>query len=203
VEELAAKGIKNPDVLDVMQNLPRHFFLDKAFEEWAYTDKAFPIGSQQTISQPYTVAYMTQALAVEKRQNILEIGTGSGYQACVLALLGGRVHTLERQEELYLKTKTLLKELNFQSIRTYFRDGSMGLPEFSPFDRILVTAASPVVPEFLKQQLAEGGILVVPVGDETSQQMLKITRLNATEFKVEKLDFFRFVPFLKGVNKKV
>jgi protein-L-isoaspartate(D-aspartate) O-methyltransferase len=203
VEELAAKGIKNPDVLDVMQNLPRHFFLDKAFEEWAYTDKAFPIGSQQTISQPYTVAYMTQALAVEKRQNILEIGTGSGYQACVLALLGGRVHTLERQEELYLKTKTLLKELNFQSIRTYFRDGSMGLPEFSPFDRILVTAASPVVPEFLKQQLAEGGILVLPVGDETSQQMLKITRLNATEFKVEKLDFFRFVPFLKGVNKKV
>ena len=202
IEELRAKGIDDERVLEAMMTLPRHFFLEKAFEEWAYTDKAFPIGNEQTISQPFTVAYMTRLLDVQQRQKVLEIGTGSGYQAAILSLLGARVYTVERQEELYLKTKNFLKELRLPHIRCFFRDGSDGLPEFEPYDRIIVTAAAPSVPEALKAQLAIGGILVIPVGGEEGQRMFKITRLSETVFKEQAFEKFRFVPFLSGVNKK-
>ncbi|MBL7815514.1 MAG: protein-L-isoaspartate(D-aspartate) O-methyltransferase [Saprospiraceae bacterium] len=202
IEELQKKGITNEAVLNAMNTLPRHFFLEKAFEEWAYADKAFPIGSEQTISQPYTVAYMTSLLAIEKKQKVLEIGTGSGYQAGILSLLGARVYTVERQEELFLKTKDFLKALNLPNIRCFFRDGSVGLPEFEPYDRIIVTAAAASVPEALKEQLAVGGILVIPVGGEEGQIMHKITRLSETEYDTKNYEKFRFVPFLSGVNKR-
>ncbi len=202
IEELRAKGIKNEPVLGAMRDLPRHFFLDKAFEEWAYTDNAFPIGNEQTISQPFTVAYMTSLLDVHKGLKILEIGTGSGYQACILSILGARVYTIERQEELFLKTKTFIKTLGLPNIRCFFRDGSVGLAEFAPYDRIIVTAAAPSVPEALKTQLAIGGILVIPVGGDAGQQMYKITRTSETEYDAQVFEKFRFVPFLAGVNKK-
>ena len=202
IEELRKKGIEDARILDAMMQLPRHFFLDTAFEEWAYVDKAFPIGNEQTISQPFTVAYMTGLLALEPRQKVLEIGTGSGYQAAILSLLGARVYTVERQEALYLTTKEFLKNLKLPNIRCFFRDGSLGLPEFAPFDRIIVTAAAPSVFSALREQLTIGGIMVIPVGDETGQQMLTITRLSETDFEEKAYEKFRFVPFLTGVNKK-
>jgi protein-L-isoaspartate(D-aspartate) O-methyltransferase len=203
IDELRHKGIKNLPVLDAMEKLPRHFFLEKAFEEWAYTDKAFPIGNDQTISQPFTVAYMTVLLDANPKMKVLEIGTGSGYQAALLALLGCRVFTVERQEELYLKTKSLLAKMDLPTtIRCFFRDGTLGLPEFAPFDRIIATAATPSVPDALKQQLSVGGILVIPVGDESGQKMVKITRLTTDEFTEKAYERFRFVPFLSGLNRK-
>lgn len=202
IDELRAKGIDDERVLEAMTTLPRHFFLEKAFEEWAYVDKAFPIGNEQTISQPFTVAYMTRLLDVQKKQKVLEIGTGSGYQAAILSLLGARVYTVERQEELYLKTKNFLKELQLPNIRCFFRDGHTGLPEFEPYDRIIVTAAAPSVPAALKAQLTVGGILVIPVGGEEGQRMFKITRVSETDYKEQVFEKFRFVPFLTGVNKK-
>jgi protein-L-isoaspartate(D-aspartate) O-methyltransferase len=202
IDELRKKGIENEPILDAMMQLPRHFFLETAFEEWAYVDKAFPIGNEQTISQPFTVAYMTRLLAVEPRHKVLEIGTGSGYQAAILSLLGARVYTIERQEALFLQTKDFLKDLKLPNIRCYFRDGTLGLPELAPFDRIIVTAAAPSVFEALRQQLTVGGIMVIPVGDQTGQQMLTITRLSEAEFEEKKFEKFRFVPFLSGVNKK-
>ena len=199
---MRTKGIDDERVLGAMMTLPRHFFLEKAFEEWAYTDKAFPIGNEQTISQPFTVAYMTRLLDVQKRQKVLEIGTGSGYQAAILSLLGARVYTVERQEELFIQTKTFLKALGLTNIRCFFRDGSVGLPEFEPYDRIIVTAAPPSVPTALKEQLAVGGIMVIPVGGEEGQRMYKITRLSETDYEEQTFEKFRFVPFLSGVNKK-
>ena len=202
IEELRAKGIKDEAVLDVMGNLPRHFFLEKAFEEWAYQDKAFPIGSEQTISQPYTVAYMTSLLGVKKHDKVLEIGTGSGYQAAVLSIMGARVFTVERQEDLHKKAKELLKMLGFTGLRCYFRDGSVGLPEFAPFDKIIVTAGAPSVPAALKEQLAVGGVIIIPVDENNGQRMHSITRINDIEFEDTPLEKFRFVPFLSGLNKK-
>ncbi len=202
IEELRTKGINDERVLGAMTTLPRHFFLEKAFEEWAYTDKAFPIGNEQTISQPFTVAYMTQLLDVQKRQKVLEIGTGSGYQSAILSLLGARVYTVERQEELYFHTKKFIKTLGLTNIRCFFRDGSVGVPEFEPYDRIIVTAAAPSVPEALKAQLTIGGIMVIPVGGEEGQRMYKITRLSETDYEEQAFEKFRFVPFLSGVNKK-
>lgn len=184
-----------------MQVLPRHFFLDKAFEEWAYQDKAFPIGNEQTISQPYTVAFQTSLLNVQKRQKVLEIGTGSGYQASILALLGARVYTVERQEALYLRAQQLIAQLKPGNIRCYWRDGYKGLPEFAPFDKILVTAGAPEVPTPLLQQLTMGGQLVIPVG-QGAQSMLRITRVSADEYEQEELGQFQFVPFLKGLHRK-
>jgi protein-L-isoaspartate(D-aspartate) O-methyltransferase len=201
IDELKAKGIKDEKVLDAMSSLPRHFFLDSAFEEWAYLDKAFPIGNEQTISQPYTVAYMTALLAVKQGENILEIGTGSGYQAAILALLGARVYTVERQEHLYKRTKKLLERLDLTDVRCFFKDGTHGLPEYAPYHKIIVTAGIPAVPEALRQQLAIGGILIIPVGKDAGQRMLKIVRHDTNEFETIENDTFRFVPFLKGVNK--
>lgn len=200
VETIESKGIRDTRVLEAIATIPRHFFLEKAFEDWAYQDKAFPIGNDQTISQPYTVAFQTELLDVQKREKILEIGTGSGYQAAVLAFLGGRVYTVERQEALYHSASHLLKELGFGGVRTYFRDGYKGLGEFAPFDKVIVTAGVDEVPEALLEQLKIGGILVIPIGIEI-QVMYKITRISETEFTKEKKGQFRFVPFLKGINK--
>jgi len=199
IETLRRKGIRDEAVLEAMGNLPRHFFLDKAFEERAYEDNPFPIGNEQTISQPFTVAFQTELLDVHKRMKVLEIGTGSGYQAAVIALLGGRVYTIERFEALYRKAKSLLEALNLRNVRCFFRDGNKGLPEFAPFDRIIVTAGAPQVPDTLRQQLAIGGILVIPVGTEV-QQMLRIRRVSETDFETEDTGDFKFVPFLPGTE---
>lgn len=200
VKELEQKGITDAAVLATIGKIPRHFFFEKAFVEWAYQDKAFPIGNAQTISQPYTVAYQTQLLEIKKRDTVMEIGTGSGYQAAVLASLGARVYTIERQEELFLSAKKKLGEMGYQGIRFYYKDGYKGLPELAPFDKIIVTAAAPSVPEVLRKQLKVGGMLVIPVGDRTGQQMLRITRMSKTEFEVEERGDFKFVPFVKGIN---
>jgi protein-L-isoaspartate(D-aspartate) O-methyltransferase len=201
IEEIKAKGIKDEKVIDAMSLLPRHFFLEKAFEEHAYADKAFPIGNDQTISQPYTVAYMTSLLDVKKGDKILEIGTGSGYQAAILATLGARVYTVERQEELYKKTKELLKSLNFNTLRCFFGDGSVGLADYAPYDKIIVTAGAPVIPDALKEQLAIDGVLIIPVGENDGQRMHYIKRISDKEYENKALDKFRFVPFLSGLNK--
>lgn len=202
VKTLQVKGISDPAVLSVIGKIPRHYFFEKAFVEWAYQDKAFPIGNAQTISQPYTVAYQTQLLEIKKRDSVMEIGTGSGYQAAVLASLGARVYTIERHEVLSLSAKKKLTEMGYRGIRFYYKDGYKGLPEFAPFDKIIVTAAAPAVPEALKQQLKIGGKLVIPVGDRRGQQMLRITRMSETEFEVEERGDFKFVPFVKGVNPR-
>lgn len=201
VDDLRRRGIRDEAVLTAMNAVPRHFFLDKAFEEHAYDDKPFPIGHEQTISQPFTVAYMTALLDVKKGDRILEIGTGSGYQAAILAAMGARVFTVERQEALYLQARDLLKAMGINSVRCFFRDGTKGLAEYAPYQGIIVTAGAPVVPDPLKEQLAVGGILVIPVG-ESVQYMYKIVRRSATEYQEEILDAFMFVPFLEGVQKK-
>lgn len=200
VESLRQKGIRDERVLEAVSALPRHFFLDRAFEEWAYQDKAFPIGNDQTISQPYTVAYMTELLEVQKREKIMEIGTGSGYQASILALMGARVYTIERQKSLYLHAKALLKELGLGNVRCFYRDGHRGLPEFAPFDKIIVTAGSKSVPLSLLEQLKVGGFLVIPIGEDV-QRMHRITRRSAGEYEEEKLGSFKFVPFQEGTKE--
>lgn len=197
VETLRRKGITDERVLQAIAQLPRHFFLESSFEQWAYQDKPFPIACEQTISQPYTVAFQSQLLQLEKRQRVLEIGTGSGYQASVLALLGGRVFTIERHRPLYEHAKTMFKLLGLERIRAYHRDGYKGLPEFAPFDRIIVTAGAPTVPQALKDQLKIGGYLVIPIG-EKAQRMLRIQRSSETEYITEDHGDFRFVPFLPG-----
>lgn len=199
VKSLSLKGISNQKVLEAISVLPRHYFMDKAFEEKAYEDQAFPIGSEQTISQPYTVAYQSSLLNIEKRDKVLEIGTGSGYQAAILALLGARVYTLERHLNLHQKASKLLKSLGLHGIRTFHRDGYKGIPEFAPFDKILVTAAANEIPQTLLDQLKIGGLLVVPVGQDF-QHMQRITKLSDTKHKIENLDRFKFVPFLEGLK---
>lgn len=198
VETIRAKGIQSEAVLDAIGRIPRHFFLEKAFAELAYEDKAFPIGLEQTISQPFTVAYQTELLDVKKREKVLEIGTGSGYQATVLAVIGARVFTVERHEPLLAKAKSMFELFNLGNIRAYFRDGYKGLPEFAPFDKIIVTAAAPFVPEPLKQQLKIGGKLVIPLNVRNGQEMQRWTKISDEEFKVERFDKFRFVPFVEG-----
>lgn len=201
IQDLRRRGIHDEAVLSAMEGVPRHFFLDKTFEEHAYADKPFPIGHEQTISQPFTVAYQTNLLDIKNRDRVLEIGTGSGYQAAVLAALGARVYTIERQEALYWAARQLLATMGFKTVKCFFGDGTQGLANFAPYAKILVTAGAPVVPEALKQQLAVGGILVIPVGEEV-QYMYKITRQSVTDFQEEMLDTFRFVPFLPGVVRK-
>ncbi len=200
VDALRRRGITDEAVLAAMGAVPRHFFLDNAFVEHAYEDKPFPIGHAQTISQPFTVAYQSALLNVQPGQRILEIGTGSGYQAAILAALGAKVFSVERQEGLYHSAKKLLETMRFDTVRCFFGDGTKGLPQFAPFDKILVTAGAPVVPDALRQQLGLQGTLVIPVGEQV-QTMVKITRLSVLEFREEHLDAFRFVPFLGGVEK--
>ena len=202
VDTLRQRGISDEAVLAALAAVPRHFFLERAFEEHAYEDKPFPIGHEQTISQPFTVAYQSALLNIHPKDKVLEIGTGSGYQSAILAVLGARVYTIERQEALYVQAKNLLEQMGFTTVKCFFGDGTKGLSQFAPYHKIIVTAGAPVVPEALRQQLAwPGGILVIPVG-EGVQMMYRITRLSETEFYEERLDSFRFVPFLQGVQKK-
>lgn len=202
VEMVKMNGIENAKVLDAIGKLPRHLFLESAFEELAYEDKALPIGDGQTISQPFTVAYQTELLKLQPGMKVLEIGTGSGYQACILSLMDVEVHSIERQENLYHKTKNLLNKLGFTMIKTYFRDGFLGIPEEMPFDAILVTAGARDIPQALLNQLKIGGRLVIPVGEMATQKMLRLTRTSSNTFDKETLEDFKFVPLLKGVVKK-
>jgi protein-L-isoaspartate(D-aspartate) O-methyltransferase len=201
VAALRERGISDEAVLAAIGAVPRHFFLDKAFEEHAYDDKPFPIGNKQTISQPFTVAYQTALLEIQAGDRVLEIGTGSGYQAAILAALGASVFTVERQEALHARSKKLLAQLGFTTVQCFFSDGTLGLPELAPFNQIIVTAGAKEVPEALLRQLApSGGTLVIPVGEQ-EQQMLRIRR-NKKNFSTETFDMFRFVPFLGGLERK-
>ncbi len=201
VLELSQKGIQNKQVLEAIMAVPRHLFLDKAFEEWAYKDNAFPIDCDQTISQPYTVAFQTSLLDLQPKDKVLEIGTGSGYQACVLLEMGVKVYTVERHKTLHDKTEKLLTKIGYKSIRTFFGDGYLGLPRFAPFDKILITAAVPEIPTTLIDQLKPGGILVIPLDDQKqSQTMMRIYKLQDGRLKKESFGQFRFVPMLQGVE---
>ena len=196
VEELKNKGITSAPVLSAIEKIPRHLFIDSSFLEFAYQDRPFPIGEGQTISQPYTVAKQSELLQVKSKEKILEIGTGSGYQACVLVELGAKVFTIERHRNLYLKTKEFLAKLKY-SAKCFYGDGYAGLPNFAPFDKIIVTCGAPFVPEALKQQLKVGGILVIPEGEDI-QKMNVYTKLSETEFSCEEHGDFRFVPMLES-----
>ena len=198
VSSIRAKGIQNERILKAMLDIPRHCFLDEAFAEWAYKDTAFPISAGQTISQPFTVARQTDLLEVRKRDKILEVGTGSGYQACVLAALGAKVYTVERQEELFLKTAKLLPLIGFNQVRTLLGDGYEGAERFAPFDKILVTAACNLIPKTLVNQLKDGGIMVIPVGNGEDQQMLKLVK-QGEQIEIKEHGHYRFVPMLGGV----
>lgn len=198
VSMVHGKGIRDPRVLDAIRAVPRHFFFDNAFLEHAYQDKAFPIGEGQTISQPYTVAFQTEKLDVRPGHKVLEIGTGSGYQACVLIEMGADVYTIEYNKVLYERTKDFLPRIGYKA-RFYHGDGSKGLPVFAPYDRIIVTAGAPNVPGELIQQLKIGGVLIIPVGDLDTQRMLKLTKISASEVEEESFSFFSFVP-LKGAE---
>ncbi|SEF63171.1 protein-L-isoaspartate(D-aspartate) O-methyltransferase [Algoriphagus boritolerans] len=195
VSELRAKGIKSERVLDAINSLPRHFFFDSALISHAYEDKAFPIGEGQTISQPYTVAFQTELLDVKHGDKILEIGTGSGYQGTILHLLGAEVYTIEYQKKLFEGTQRFLKRLGID-LHLFYGDGTGGLPQHAPYDKIIVTAGAPVVPEALIQQLKVGGILVIPVGDRRRQAMVKITKKSAKDHIREEYEGFSFVPLL-------
>jgi len=200
VEVLRTKGISNEKVLEAINTVPRHFFFDKAFEARAYEDKAFPISAGQTISQPYTVAYQTQLLEVKPFMKVLEIGTGSVYQASVLAELGCMVHTIERQKELYEENKHFIFKKKYPNIKFFFGDGFEGLPTFAPFDRVIITAAAPFIPPKLLAQLKVGGIMVIPVDEGEAQRMLRITKIAEDSYKEEEFDRFSFVPMLQGKN---
>ena len=194
-ELIAHKGKFNPAILKAVVEIPRHFFLDSAFAEQAYEDKAFSIGEGQTISQPYTVVYQTQLLDINPGEKILEIGTGSGYQACVLAAIGAKVYSIERIPKLSDQAKIVIKHLGYH-VKLYTGDGTLGLPKQAPFDKILVTAAAPETPQALLNQLVIGGYLVIPVGNKSTQQMMRIQRLGPEEFHEERFDNFKFVPLI-------
>jgi protein-L-isoaspartate(D-aspartate) O-methyltransferase len=195
VSTLRNKGIKDEQVLDAIEKVPRHLFMDNAFLKFAYEDNAFPIGAGQTISQPYTVAYQTSLLNVAEGEKVLEIGTGSGYQTSVLIELGARVFTVERQKSLYEKAKEFLPSIGYNA-KFFFGDGYKGLPAYAPFDKVLVTAGAPFIPEDLIEQMKTGGIMVIPVGAGTTQIMNKITKTGENEIRREQLDSFSFVPLL-------
>lgn len=196
---LAEKGIKDNKVLEAIKVIPRHLFLDSGFEDFAYQDKAFPIGAGQTISQPYTVAFQSQLLQVKKDHKILEIGTGSGYQTAVLVAMGAKVYSVERQNELFKTTSALLPKLGIRAKHLSFGDGYKGLPNHAPFDGIIVTAGAPIIPKALMAQLKIGGRLVIPVG-EKEQVMTLLIRKNATQFEKHEFGDFKFVPLLENKN---
>lgn len=197
VESIMRKGITNKNILEAVNSIPRHLFLDSSFLEYAYDDKPFPIGSGQTISQPYTVAFQTELLDVSKGHKVLEIGSGSGYQACVLEEIGAKVFSIERQRKLYHKTKEFISSLGYK-IKFFYGDGYKGVPAFAPYDRILITAAAPEIPNELLTQLKPGGKLVVPLGGGDVQTMLRLTKLANGEIERETFGAFRFVPMLKN-----
>lgn len=201
IEILKKKGVKDPVVLDAINAIPRHYFLDPAFERIAYEDRAFPITAGQTISQPYTVAHMTELLQLKKYDKVLEIGTGSAYQACVLAEMGATVYTIERQKELYDFVGKFFFLKKYPNIKRFYGDGYQGLKGYAPFDKVIVTAAAPYIPEKLVEQLKPGGIMVIPVGDDSGQKMIKITKDDNSEINEEVLGDFSFVPMLGGKNQ--
>lgn len=196
---LEDKGITDKNVLEAIRKIPRHLFLNSSFEDFAYQDKAFPIGAGQTISQPHTVAFQSQLLEVKKDQKILEIGTGSGYQTAVLCLLGAKVYSIERQNELFKSTSALLPKLGIRPKHLSFGDGYKGLPNHAPFDSIIVTAGAPIIPQALMAQLKIGGRLVIPVGDK-EQIMTILIRKNETQFEKHEFGDFKFVPLLENKN---
>lgn len=197
VEELKTKGITDLNVLDAISKVPRHVFMDSGFINFAYKDQAFPIGAGQTISQPYTVAFQTQLLQIERHDKILEVGTGSGYQCAVLLEMGAKVFTIERQRELFVKAQSILLDLNHKP-HFFFGDGYEGVPAYAPFDKIIVTAGGTDVPEQLLSQLKVGGRLVIPVGSSNSQTMTLVEKLSENEFRHTEHGAFIFVPLLKG-----
>ena len=199
VKVIAQKGITDKNVLTALGNVPRHLFLDSSFSDFAYQDKAFPIGSDQTISQPYTVAFQTELLQIKEHHQILEIGTGSGYQTAVLLEMGAKVYTIERQQELFKKAKLFLPKLGYKPKKIIFGDGYKGLPDDAPFDGIIVTAGAPFVPKALLSQLKVGGRLVIPVG-EKDQIMTLLIRKNETQFEKHEFGDFKFVPLLENKN---
>ncbi|SFO50153.1 protein-L-isoaspartate(D-aspartate) O-methyltransferase [Chitinophaga sp. YR627] len=198
VDSIRQKGITDENVLTAINNIPRHFFLDTAFEGIAYEDRAFPIGEGQTISQPYTVAYQSQLLELKPYEKVLEIGTGSGYQACVLGELKVNVFTIERQKKLFDQVKQFPFKSKYPTLRFFYGDGYEGLPTYAPFDKVLVTAAAPQIPEKLLQQMKIGGKMVIPVGGQEVQRMLRITKVSETDYDQEMFDNFSFVPMLAG-----
>lgn len=202
VNQIRQKGISDQRVLAALEKVPRHLFFDSVFIEFAYEDRPFPIGAGQTISQPYTVAFQTQLLDIRKGDKVLEIGTGSGYQACILAELGARVFSIERQKSLFDRTSKFLPKIGYPTIKTFFGDGYKGLPAFGPFDKMIVTAAAPYIPEALLGQLKTGGILVIPVGPDDVQIMTTVTRTGETSFEKAEFGKFRFVPMLEDKARK-
>lgn len=199
VKLLEQKGITDKNVLESIRKIPRHLFLESGFEQYAYQDKAFPIGAGQTISQPYTVAFQSQLLEVKKEDKILEIGTGSGYQTAVLCTMGAKVYSVERQNELFKTTSLLLPKLGIRPKHLSFGDGYKGLPNYAPFDSIIVTAGAPIIPKPLMAQLKIGGRLVIPLG-EKEQIMTLLIRKNETQFEKHEFGEFRFVPLLEDKN---
>ena len=197
VEEIRKEGITDEAVLEAIGKVPRHAFMDSSFINFSYKNSAFPIGAGQTISQPYTVAFQTQLLEVKPHEKVMEIGTGSGYQAAVLFELGANVYTIERKRELYIKSQQLLQRLGY-NIRFFYGDGYAGLPAFAPFDKILVTAGATEIPEILVQQLKPGGRMVIPVGNSDRQDMTLVVKQSETETEVTHHGAFVFVPSLKG-----
>lgn len=201
VETIKAKGITDERVITAIENIPRHFFLDSAFDEVAYEDRAFPISAGQTISQPYTVAYQSQLLEVKPFIKVLEIGTGSAYQASVLAEMGAQVFTIERQKKLFEQNKNFPYLKKYPNIKFFYGDGYEGLPTYGPFDRILITAAAPDVPPKLIAQLKPGGMMVIPVGSGDFQTMKRLVKQADGSIKEESFDLFSFVPMLGGKNE--
>ncbi len=197
---VADKGITDEAVLDAIKKIPRHWFMDSSFEDHAYQDKAFPIAADQTISQPYTVAFQTELLNLKKGDTILEIGTGSGYQTAVLCELGAKVYSIERQQTLFKKTKNFLSLLGYRPKRLTFGDGYLGMPDYAPFDGIIVTAGAPYIPKALLRQLKVGGKLIIPVGEGGTQVMTKITRKETRKFEKNEYGDFKFVPLLEDKN---
>lgn len=200
VDNIRSKGITDDRVLNAINTIPRHYFLDSAFEDKAYEDKAFPIAEGQTISQPYTVAYQSQLLELKAFEKVLEIGTGSAYQASVLAEMGVQVYTIERQKKLFEQNRRFKYLEKYRNIKFFYGDGYEGLPTYAPFDKILITAAAPIIPPKLIEQLKPGGIMVIPVGTGEVQRMMRITKLPGGSLKEEVFDNFSFVPMIGGKN---
>jgi len=200
VDELEQMGISDKNVLEAFYKVPRHFFLDLAFVNQAYSNMAFQIGEGQTISHPYTVTFQTQLLQLQPKEKVLEIGTGSGFQTCVLCELGVKVFSVERQRNLFLKTKPLIQKLGYTA-KLFYGDGYQGKPSFAPFDKILVTCGAPFIPTELLKQLKVGGILVIPIGDGEKQIMTKIVKHGEDDYSKEEFGDFSFVPMLKNTAK--
>jgi len=196
INELREKGISQESILDAFDRVPRHYFLDNAFAEQAYSNMPFQIGSGQTISHPYTVAFQTQLLDINRGDKVLEIGTGSGFQTSVLCALGAKVFSVERHKPLHLKAKSILQKLGFTP-RLSFGDGYKGLPLFAPFDKVIITCGAPRIPTDLVDQLKIGGIMIIPIGEGDEQEMKRITKISATALEIEEFGVFSFVPMLE------